>query len=45
MLQEIANATDQRIVNALRHKDLQAGLWVNDDPSLQVLLGWIRDHH
>lgn len=44
MLQEIANATDQRIVNALRSKDLQSERWVNDDPSLQAILEWIRDH-
>ena len=45
MLQEIVNATDQRIVVALRNKDQQAGLWLNDDPALAEVLNWIRNHH
>ena len=45
MLQEIANATDERIVHALRTKDLQAGFWLVDDPTLPAVLGWIRSHH
>ncbi len=45
MLQEIVNATDQRIVVALRNKDQQAGYWLNDDPALAEVLNWIRNHH
>ena len=44
ILQEINNATDERIVNALRTKDQQAGFWLVDDPALPAVLGWIRSH-
>ena len=43
-IQELNNATDQRIVSAFRTKDQQAKYWLNDDPNLSTLLGWIKSH-
>ncbi|CAD6582896.1 MAG: hypothetical protein ASARMPREDX12_001116 [Alectoria sarmentosa] len=42
---ELAAITNERITNAFRTADQQAGYWLHDDPSLQTVLGWIRSHH
>lgn len=42
--QELATITDERIVNELRTKDLEAGHWLQEDPPLQTVLNWIRSH-
>ncbi|KAM0795262.1 hypothetical protein BDR22DRAFT_894379 [Usnea florida] len=41
---ELATITNERIANAFRIADQQAGYWLDDDPSLQAVLGWIRSH-
>ena len=43
-IQELNNLTDQRIFNAFRTKDQQAGFWLIDDPGLSTILAWIRSH-
>jgi len=43
--QDITNITDQRIFNAFRVKDQQAGYWLTDDPSLSALQSFIRSGH
>ncbi|KAF6218520.1 hypothetical protein HO133_005869 [Letharia lupina] len=45
MRNELAAITNERIANAFRTADQQAGYWLHDDPSLQTILGWIRTHH
>lgn len=42
--QELATITDERIFNELRTKDWQAAHWLQEDPSLQNVLSWIRSH-
>ncbi|KAA8646238.1 hypothetical protein EYZ11_000609 [Aspergillus tanneri] len=42
--QELVQVTDQHVVADLRAADVRAGHWVNDDPSLGVILQWIRSH-
>ncbi|KAL9125527.1 MAG: hypothetical protein Q9217_005284 [Psora testacea] len=39
--QDLNSITDQRIVNAFRAKDQQAGYWLDDDPALSTILEWI----
>ncbi|OJJ76117.1 hypothetical protein ASPBRDRAFT_51779 [Aspergillus brasiliensis CBS 101740] len=42
--QEMAQVTDQYVVADLRAADTRAGHWLADDPSLPVILTWIRSH-
>ncbi|KAK5687982.1 hypothetical protein LTS12_028951, partial [Elasticomyces elasticus] len=42
--QELAQITDQYVVSDLRAADLRAGHWLDDDPSLPIVLQWIRTH-
>ncbi|KAE8352595.1 hypothetical protein BDV28DRAFT_148885 [Aspergillus coremiiformis] len=42
--QELVHVTDQYVVADLRAADMRAGHWLNDDPSLPVILNWIRSH-
>ncbi|KAK3173591.1 hypothetical protein OEA41_006923 [Lepraria neglecta] len=42
---DLATITDSRIVNGFRSIDQQAGYWLNEDPSLQTILSWIRSQH
>ncbi|MCJ1450771.1 hypothetical protein MMC28_001105 [Mycoblastus sanguinarius] len=42
---DIAAITNERIVNGFRTVDQQAGYWLQDDPSTQTILSWIRSHH
>ncbi|CAF9937041.1 hypothetical protein IMSHALPRED_010996 [Imshaugia aleurites] len=42
---KFAAITNERITNAFRTADQQAGYWLHDDPSLQTILGWIRSHY
>lgn len=40
----MAQVTDQYVVADLRAADTRAGHWLADDPSLPVILTWIRSH-
>ncbi|KAL2045542.1 hypothetical protein N7G274_001970 [Stereocaulon virgatum] len=42
---DLAAITDSQIINGFRTQDQYAGYWLNDDPSLQTILSWIRSHH
>ncbi|KAE8382620.1 hypothetical protein BDV26DRAFT_305660 [Aspergillus bertholletiae] len=42
--QELAQVTDQHVVADLRAADMRAGHWLDDDPSLSVMLSWIQSH-
>lgn len=42
--QELAQVTDQHVVADLRAADSRAGHWLDDDPSLSDILGWIQAH-
>ncbi|KAL1857795.1 hypothetical protein Plec18170_003019 [Paecilomyces lecythidis] len=42
--QELTNITDQHVVSDLRAADIRAGHWLEDDPSLATIMGYIRSH-
>ncbi|KAL5366485.1 hypothetical protein BJX96DRAFT_35443 [Aspergillus floccosus] len=42
--QELSQFTDQYAVSDLRAADVRARHWLDDDPSLPTILGWIRSH-
>ncbi|KAF9891107.1 hypothetical protein FE257_005043 [Aspergillus nanangensis] len=42
--QELSQLTDQYVVSDLRAADVRARHWLDDDPSLPTILGWIRSH-
>ncbi|KKK17105.1 hypothetical protein P175DRAFT_0508699 [Aspergillus ochraceoroseus IBT 24754] len=42
--QELAGVTNQYVAADLRAADMRAGHWLNDDPSLEAILSWIRSH-
>ncbi|KAH8426973.1 uncharacterized protein LDX57_004697 [Aspergillus melleus] len=42
--QELAQVTNQHVVADLRAADMRAGHWLDDDPSLEMILNWIRSH-
>lgn len=39
---ELAHITDEHVVVDLRAADLRAGHWLEDDPSLSMILHWIH---
>ncbi|KAL1964062.1 hypothetical protein VTN77DRAFT_7480 [Rasamsonia byssochlamydoides] len=39
---ELASITDQFVVSDLRAADARAGHWLDEDPTLDVVLNWIR---
>ncbi|KAL8940919.1 MAG: hypothetical protein Q9216_002549 [Gyalolechia sp. 2 TL-2023] len=41
---ELVAITDARIVNEFQQADTQAGFWLQDDPSRNTILEWIRSH-
>jgi flagellar hook-associated protein FlgK len=41
-LQEISRITDEYVVSDLRAADRRAGHWLDDDPTLERMLAWIR---
>ncbi|KAI9041239.1 uncharacterized protein KD926_007193 [Aspergillus affinis] len=42
--QELAQVTNQHVVADLRAADVRAGHWLDDDPSLEMILNWIRSN-
>ncbi|KAL2014232.1 hypothetical protein VTN00DRAFT_1757 [Thermoascus crustaceus] len=40
--EELANVTDQYVVSDLRAADIRAGHWLDEDPSLSIILSYIR---
>lgn len=40
--QELSNITDESVVNDLRVADRRKNYWLDEDPSLERMLGWIR---
>ncbi|BDD56977.1 hypothetical protein MPDQ_002869 [Monascus purpureus] len=40
--EELAQITDQHVLADLRAADMRAGYWVNEDPSLNSIIRWIR---
>ncbi|KAI9371172.1 hypothetical protein BJX61DRAFT_41840 [Aspergillus egyptiacus] len=42
--QELAQITNQYVVADLRAADTRAGHWLDDDPTLDAMLSWIRSH-
>ncbi|KAE8372477.1 hypothetical protein BDV26DRAFT_285935 [Aspergillus bertholletiae] len=42
--QEMAQVTDQYVVDDLRAADTRAGYWLEEDPTLPDILGWIHHH-
>ncbi|PLN85862.1 hypothetical protein BDW42DRAFT_133785 [Aspergillus taichungensis] len=42
--EELAQVTDQHVVADLRAADTRAGHWLDDDPSLSDIMGWIQAH-
>ncbi|KAL9005467.1 MAG: hypothetical protein Q9188_001745 [Gyalolechia gomerana] len=41
---ELVAITDARIINELQQADSQAGYWLQDDPSRNTMLEWIRSN-
>jgi flagellar hook-associated protein FlgK len=41
-LQEISRITDEYVVGDLRAADRRAGHWLDEDPTLERMLAWIR---
>ncbi|KAL8932227.1 MAG: hypothetical protein Q9211_006444 [Gyalolechia sp. 1 TL-2023] len=41
---ELVAITDARIIDEFRHEDTQAGFWLQDDPSRNTILEWIRSY-
>ncbi|KAE8358241.1 hypothetical protein BDV27DRAFT_138028 [Aspergillus caelatus] len=42
--QELGQVTDEYVVADLRAADIRAGHWLDEDPSLQEMRNWIREH-
>lgn len=42
ILQELGNITDESVVSDLRSADARKNYWLNEDPSLERMLAWIR---
>ncbi|OJJ61172.1 hypothetical protein ASPSYDRAFT_87725 [Aspergillus sydowii CBS 593.65] len=42
--QELAQISNQHVVADLRAADVRAGHWLDDDPTLDAILSWIRSH-
>lgn len=42
--QELSQVTNQHVVADLRAADMRAGHWLDEDPSLEMILNWIRAH-
>lgn len=40
--QEITQITDEHVFGDLRGADRRKNYWLNDDPSLERILAWIR---
>jgi len=40
--QELSNITDESVVNDLRDADRRKNYWVDEDPTLERMLAWIR---
>ncbi|EXJ59854.1 hypothetical protein A1O7_04001 [Cladophialophora yegresii CBS 114405] len=40
--QELDEVTDEHVVRDLRNADRRKGYWVDEDPTLERMLGWIR---
>ncbi|KAK5064552.1 hypothetical protein LTR84_000385 [Exophiala bonariae] len=40
--EELNQITDQHVVNDLRNADRRKGYWVDEDPTLERMLSWIR---
>jgi hypothetical protein len=41
-LQELSRITDEHVVGDLRGADRRAGHWLDEDPTLERMLAWIR---
>lgn len=42
---ELAAITNERVANAFRAADSQAGYWLSEDPELATVLAWVRTHY
>ncbi|KAL4884829.1 hypothetical protein BJY04DRAFT_215277 [Aspergillus karnatakaensis] len=42
--QELAQISNSHVVADLRAADVRAGHWLDDDPSMDAILSWIRSH-
>lgn len=40
---ELTRITDQVVFNELSQRDYGARCWVDEDPALNRVLGWLRD--
>lgn len=41
-MQELSRITDEHVVGDLRGADRRAGHWLDEDPTLERMLAWIR---
>ncbi|KAL2360500.1 hypothetical protein RJZ56_006633 [Blastomyces dermatitidis] len=42
---ELADITDNAVVNDLRSADMRSGYWLGEDPSLSTIQSWIRSQN
>ena len=42
LTQELNEITDEHVVRDLRNADRRKGYWIDEDPTLERMLGWIR---
>ncbi|KAL2866979.1 uncharacterized protein BJX67DRAFT_109543 [Aspergillus lucknowensis] len=42
--QELAQISNHHVIADLRAADVRAGHWLDDDPTLDAILSWIRSH-
>ncbi|KAL4810544.1 hypothetical protein BDV18DRAFT_156901 [Aspergillus unguis] len=42
--QELAQVSNQHVVADLRAADIRANHWLDDDPTLDAMLSWLRSH-
>lgn len=40
--QELNEITDAHVIRDLRNADRRKGYWIDEDPTLERMLGWIR---
>ncbi|KLJ06603.1 hypothetical protein EMPG_17904 [Blastomyces silverae] len=45
LLTELADITDNAVVNDLRSADMRSGYWLDEDPSLSGIQSWIRSQN